>query len=79
MINLISNALELTNQVVRMVNRRRSRKTINKIHKTINEIREMEALPYEERVDSELDFHYVNLNSLVQRLNQELEAAQHNE
>ena len=79
MINLVSNALELTNQVVRMINRRRSRKTINKIHRTINTIREMEALPYEERIDSELDFHYVGLNNLVRRLNQELEAAQHDE
>ena len=66
MINLVSNALELTNQVIRMVNRRRSRKT-----------REMEALPYEDRVDSELDFYYANLVDLMRRLNQELETAKH--
>ena len=77
MINLVSNALELTNQVIRMVNRRRSRKTIIKIQKQIEQIREMEALPYEDRVDSELDFYYANLVDLVRRLNQELETAKH--
>ena len=77
MINLVSNALELTNQVIRMINRRRSRKTINKIQKQIDQIREMEALPYEDRVDSELDFYYANLVDLMRRLNQELETAKH--
>ena len=77
MINLVSNALELTNQVIRMINRRRSRKTINKIQKQIEQIREMEALPYEDRVDSELDFYYANLVDLMRRLNQELETAKH--
>ena len=77
MINLVSNALELTNQVIRMINRRRSRKTINKIQKQIEQIREMEALPYEARVDSELDFYYANLVDLMRRLNQELETAKH--
>jgi hypothetical protein len=77
MINLVSNALELTNQVVRMINRRRSRKTISKIQKQIEQIREMEALPYEDRIDSELDFYYANLTDLVRRLNQELETAKH--
>ena len=77
MINLVSNALELTNQVIRMINRRRSRKTISKIQKQIEQIREMEALPYEERIDSELDFYYVNLVDLMRRLNQELETAKH--
>lgn len=77
MINLVSNALELTNQVIRMVNRRRSRKTIIKIQKQIEQIREMEALPYEDRVDSELDFYYANLVDLMRRLNQELETAKH--
>tara|TARA_R100000458_G_scaffold11862_1_gene9661 strand:- start:644 stop:883 length:240 start_codon:yes stop_codon:yes gene_type:complete len=77
MINLVSNALELTNQVIRMVNRRRSRKTIIKIQKQIEQIREMEALPYEDRIDSELDFYYANLTDLVRRLNQELETAKH--
>ena len=79
MINLLSNALELTNQVIRMINRRRSRKTINKIQKQIEQIREMESLPYESRIDSELDFYYANLTSLVRRLNQELETAKHAE
>ena len=77
MINMVSNALELTNQVIRMINRRRSRKTINKIQKQIEQIREMEALPYEDRVDSELDFYYANLVDLMRRLNQELETAKH--
>ena len=79
MINLVSNALELTNQVIRMVNRRRSRKTIIKIQKQIEQIREMEALPYENRIDSELDFYYANLVDLMRRLNQELETAKHAE
>jgi len=79
MINLVSNALELTNQVIRMINRRRSRKTIIKIQKQIEQIREMEALPYEDRIDSELDFYYANLTDLVRRLNQELETAKHAE
>ena len=77
MINLVSNALELTNQVIRMVNRRRSRKTIIKIQKQIEQIREMEALPYEDRIDSELDFYYANLGDLMRRLYQELETAKH--
>ena len=77
MINLVANALELTNSVIRMINRKRSRKTIFKISKLIEKIKEMESRPYETRIDSELDSYYNDLNILMCRLNKELESAQH--
>ena len=77
MINLVANALELTNSVIRMINRKRSRKTIFKISKLIEKIKEMESRPYETRIDSELDSYYSDLNILMCGLNKELEATQH--
>ena len=77
MIGLITNALKLTETVVRMIDKRRSRKTTKEIFKVIKQIKIMEKLSYEERIDSELDFLYCDLNILMLKLGQEIETAKH--
>lgn len=77
MIGLITNALKLTETVVRMIDKRRSRKTTKEIFKVIKQIKTMEKLSYEERIDSELDFLYCDLNILMLKLGQEIETAKH--
>jgi len=71
MINLISNALKLTETVVRMIDRNRSRKTVRSINKLLKKIRRMEETPYEERIDSELDRAYSDLNLKLHQLSKE--------
>ena len=77
MIGLITNALKLTETVVRMIDKRRSRKTTKEIFKVIKQIKTMEKLSYEERIDSELDFLYCDLNILMLKLGKEIETAKH--
>ncbi|HAT63931.1 MAG TPA: hypothetical protein DCS66_04920 [Flavobacteriaceae bacterium] len=60
-----------------MIDKRRSRKTTKEIFKVIKQIKIMEKLSYEERIDSELDFLYCDLNILMLKLGQEIETAKH--
>lgn len=71
MIDLISNALKLTETVVRMIDRNRSRKTVRSINKLLKKIRRMEETPYEERIDSDLDRAYSDLNLKLYQLSKE--------
>jgi Holliday junction resolvasome RuvABC ATP-dependent DNA helicase subunit len=70
-IDLISNALKLTETVIRMINRNRSRKTIRSINKLLKKIRRMEEIPYEERIDGDLDRNYNDLNLKLHQLGKE--------
>ena len=71
MIDLISNALKLTETVVRMIDRNRSRKTVRSINKLLKKIRRMEETPYENRIDSDLDRAYNDLNLKLHQLSKE--------
>ena len=70
-IDLISNALKLTETVIRMIDRNRSRKTIRSINKLLKKIRRMEEIPYEERIDGDLDRNYNDLNLKLHQLGKE--------
>jgi hypothetical protein len=75
-VSLVSNSLKLVDTVVRMIDKRRSGKTSRKILKTIKKINRMSRLPYEERIDSELDIAYLELNELLLSLDKENESSQ---
>ena len=74
-VSLVSNSLKLVDTVVRMIDRKRSGKTSREILKTIKKINRMSRLPYEERIDSELDLAYLELNELLLRLDKENESS----
>ncbi len=74
-VSLVSNSLKLVDTVVRMIDRKRSGRTSRKILKTIKKINRMSRLPYEERIDSELDLAYLELNELLLRLDKENESS----
>ena len=74
-VSLVSNSLKLVDTIVRMIDKRRSGRTTKKILKTIKKINRMSRLPYEERIDSELDLAYLQLNELLLRLDKENESS----
>ena len=74
-VSLVSNSLKLVDTIVKMIDKRRSGKTTKKILKTIKKINRMSRLPYEERIDSELDLAYLELNELLLRLDKENESS----
>ena len=73
-VGLVSNSLKLVDTAIRMIDKRRSGKTSRKILKIIKEIDQMTRLPYEERIDSELDLLYVELNHELLRFDKENES-----
>ena len=73
-VGLVSNSLKVIDTAIRMIDKRRSGRTSRKILKIIKEIDQMTRLPYEERIDSELDLLYVELNHELLRFDKENES-----
>ena len=73
-VGLVSNSLKVIDTAIRMIDKHRSGKTSRKILKIIKEIDQMTRLPYEERIDSELDLLYVELNYELLRFDKENES-----